>query len=82
MDQKYEKVATIESQSPDIENDEKKVRDLINSTGSIVQYENSSGLKQRKNRVIKLAVDVPPEKFDELVNEFKQIGKNVASNDR
>ncbi|WP_217699194.1 DUF4349 domain-containing protein [Leptospira alexanderi] len=76
-DQKYEKVATIESQSPDIESDEKKIRDLINSTGSIVQYENSSGLKQRRNRVIKLAIGVPPEKFDELVNEFKQIGKTL-----
>ncbi|MDV6235795.1 DUF4349 domain-containing protein [Leptospira ellisii] len=77
VDQKYEKVATIESLSPDIEGDEKKVRDLINSTGSIIQYENSSGLKQRKNRIVKLAVGVPPEKFDPLVQEFKQIGKTL-----
>lgn len=77
VDQKYEKVATLESQSSDIESDEKKVRDLINTTGSIVQYENSSGLKQRRNRIVKLAVGVPPEKFDELVNEFKQIGKTL-----
>ncbi|AVQ11047.1 DUF4349 domain-containing protein [Leptospira santarosai] len=77
IDQKYEKIATIESQSPDIENDEKKVRDLINTTGSIIQYENSSGLKQSRNRVIKIAVGVPPEKFDQLVNEFKQIEKTL-----
>ncbi|MCG6194109.1 DUF4349 domain-containing protein [Leptospira sp. FAT2] len=75
VDQKYEKVATIESQSSDLEEDEKKVRELINKSGSIIQNENSSGLKQRKNRVVKLAVGVPPEKFDELVEQFKQIGK-------
>ncbi|MCG6168693.1 DUF4349 domain-containing protein [Leptospira sanjuanensis] len=77
VDQKYEKVATIESQSPDLEEDEKKVRELINKSGSIIQNENSSGLKQRKNRVVKLAVGVPPEKFDELVEQFKQIGKTL-----
>ncbi|PJZ59285.1 DUF4349 domain-containing protein [Leptospira barantonii] len=77
VDQKYEKVATLESQSSDIEDDEKKVRELINKSGSIIQNENSSGLKQRKNRIIKLAVGVPPEKFDELVDQFKQIGKSL-----
>ncbi|TGL93459.1 DUF4349 domain-containing protein [Leptospira barantonii] len=77
VDQKYEKVATLESQSYDIEDDEKKVRELINKSGSIIQNENSSGLKQRKNRIIKLAVGVPPEKFDELVDQFKQIGKSL-----
>ncbi|MBW0432025.1 DUF4349 domain-containing protein [Leptospira yasudae] len=77
VDQKYEKVATIESQSSDIEADEKKIRESINASGSVIQYENSSGLKQRKNRVVKLAVGVPPEKFDELVEQFKQIGKTL-----
>lgn len=77
VDQKYEKVATIESQSSEIEEDEKKVRELINKSGSIIQNENSSGLKQRKNRIVKLAVGVPPEKFDELVDQFKQIGKSL-----
>ncbi|MBM9575929.1 DUF4349 domain-containing protein [Leptospira sp. 201903070] len=77
FDQKYEKVATLESLSSEIENDEKKIRDLINSSGSVIQYENSSGLKENRNRVLKLGVGVPPEKFDELVNEFKKIGKTL-----
>ncbi|RHX85579.1 hypothetical protein DLM75_20520 [Leptospira stimsonii] len=77
FDQKYEKVATLETQSSEIESDEKKVRDLVNSSASIIQYENSAGLKESRNRIIKLAVGVPPEKFDELVNEFKKIGKTL-----
>ncbi|XDD51287.1 DUF4349 domain-containing protein [Leptospira sp. WS92.C1] len=77
VDQKYEKIATIESQSADIEDDEKKIRDLVNTTGSIIQYENISGLKRMRDRVIKIAVGVPPEKFDDLVNEFKKIGKTL-----
>ncbi|TGM60937.1 DUF4349 domain-containing protein [Leptospira adleri] len=77
FDQKYEKVATLETQSSDMESDEKKIRDLVSSSSSIVQYENSSGLKESRDRIIRLAVGVPPEKFDELVEEFKKIGKTL-----
>lgn len=77
FDQKYEKVATLETKSSDIDSDEKKVRDLVNSSASIIQYENSSGLKENRDRIIRLAVGVPPEKFDELVDEFKKIGKTL-----
>ncbi|MDH4262083.1 MAG: DUF4349 domain-containing protein [Spirochaetia bacterium] len=77
IDQKYEKVANIDTQSKDIETDEKKVRDIINTSGSVIQYENSSGLKNRHNRVIKIAAGVPPEKFDEQIDEFKKIGTTL-----
>jgi len=77
IDQKYEKIATIESQSSQIDDEEKKVRDLINENEAIIQYENCAGLKRLKNRTIKLAIGVPPEKFDKLVNELKKIGKTI-----
>ncbi|TGL61915.1 DUF4349 domain-containing protein [Leptospira ognonensis] len=77
VDQKYEKIATVETKSTDISSDEKKVRDFVNASGSIIQYENNSGLKENQSRVIKLAIGVPPDKFDSMVEEFKKIGTTV-----
>jgi hypothetical protein len=78
VDQKYEKIATIETKSTDIASDEKKVRDFVNTSGSIIQYENNSGLKENQSRIIKLAIGVPPDKFDTMVEEFKKIGTTAV----
>jgi hypothetical protein len=77
VDQKYEKVATIETQSTDLDSDEKKIRELINTSGSIIQNERSYGLKSKHDRTIKLAIGVPPESFDEMVENFKSFGKII-----
>jgi len=77
VDQKYEKIATIETKSTDISSDETKVREFVNTSGSIIQYENNSGLKENQTRIIKLAIGVPPDKFDAMVEEFKKIGKTI-----
>lgn len=80
VDQKYEKVANIEAKSPEIEKDEAAVRDLIETSGSIIQYESASGLRAAANRVINLTIGVPPQKFDSFVGELKAIGRLTAIN--
>lgn len=80
IDQKYEKIASMETVSHNMPKDEKKVRELIDNSGSIIQFEKTSGLERQKNRVINLEIGVPPEKFDLMVNELKKIGKTVTLN--
>jgi len=80
VDQKYEKIAAIESKTSDIEKDEKKIRSLVEQTQSVVQFENTSGLKTSKNRIINFTIGVPPEKFDAFVEEIKNIGKITSVN--
>jgi hypothetical protein len=80
VDQKYEKIARIKSSSGKIDESEKKVRDLIKKHDSIIQYEQKSGVKGSRNRIINLAIGVPPLKFDELVVKLKSIGKIISIN--
>lgn len=80
FDQKYEKIAHIETRSSAIEEDEKKTRDLVKKTDSVIQFENTSGLKSNQDRIVRLIIGVPPEKFDLMVSELKNIGKTVSIN--
>jgi hypothetical protein len=80
VDQKYEKIANIKTSTEKIDESEKQVRDLIKSHDSIIQYEQKSGVKVSKNRIINLAIGVPPGKFDELVVKLKSIGKIISIN--
>lgn len=80
VDQKYEKIANMKSHSNEIEASEKKVRGLIKDQNSIIQYEQKSGVKKLKNRILNLAIGVPPEKFDNLVNKLKDIGSLISIN--
>ncbi len=80
VDQKYEKIADIKSSTEKIDENEKTVRDLIKSHDSIIQYEQKSGVKRSRNRILNLAIGVPPGKFDELVVKLKAIGKIISIN--
>jgi len=75
VDQKYEKIATIESETTKIKEDEQKIRGLVKESGSVIQFENTSGLETQKDRVVDLVIGVPPEKFDEFTEQVKEIGK-------
>jgi hypothetical protein len=73
VEQKYEKVAHISSESSAFEKEQKRARDLISSFKAVIQYEQNSGLKG--NRSLNLVIGVVPEKFDEFTDQIRGIGK-------
>ncbi|MFH2143668.1 MAG: DUF4349 domain-containing protein [Bacteroidota bacterium] len=78
VDQKYEKIASMSSSSSDFENDESKVRSQIEQNNSIIQYEQKSGLSG--SRSLNLAIGVPPDNFDKIIDEIKKIGSIKSLN--
>lgn len=75
-DQKYEKIASISSQSKTFDEDEKRLRDLTVTQKALIQYEQNVGLSG--NRKLNLAIGVPPHNFDATVAKVKEIGKVVS----
>lgn len=73
VDQKFEKIATIGSQSSNFDKDCKILKQTIKAQKGLIQYERSSGLKG--NRDIQLAIGVNPARFDTTVQLIKKIGK-------
>nr|WP_299383359.1 DUF4349 domain-containing protein [Allomuricauda sp.] len=73
MDQKYEKVANINSSSQQFEEDEKQLKHHIVSLNGLVQFEHSTGNKgfRRLHQII----GVPPKNFDKLYEQLIAIGK-------
>jgi hypothetical protein len=76
VDQKYEKVGSLQSQTRAFDDDEKKVRDLIKKYNAQIQLEQSSGLPGSKR--LNLAIGVQPVKFDSMVSELKGISSLVS----
>lgn len=73
IDQKYEKVAELAATTESFADDRQRVYDAIEQHAGLIQFQQSSGLDER--RALHLAVGVDPERFDELVSELRQIGK-------
>lgn len=73
VDQKYEKIANIQTQSGDFEQEEKKARGLIEANQGLIQFEQKSG--NNGARRLQLLIGVPPENFDKLYESLVQIGK-------
>jgi hypothetical protein len=73
VDQKYEKVASLATQSRDFDQDNRKIRDLTAKYDALVQFEQRSGLPG--SRRINLAIGVPPPQFDSLLSEVEKVGK-------
>lgn len=76
VDQKYEKIASLGSQTKSFDDDEKKLRDLTVAHNALIQYEQSVGL--HGSRTLNLAIGVPPQNFDAMVGKVKEIGKIVS----
>lgn len=72
VDQKYERTATVQSQSEEFDADEAKIRDMVAAYGGIIQYESGRGTKGR--RMLFLHVGVSPTRFDEFYKEIQGIG--------
>lgn len=78
VDQKYEKVASIHTKTKEFDQDEKRVRGLVQQHNAVIQYEQNSGLTGK--RLLCLAIGVHPERFDEMTTEFQKIGKLLSIN--
>lgn len=71
-EQKYEKVASIDSSSKDFEKDSVSLRTAISNFNAVVQYEYRSGLKGY--RYWSFSIGVVPDKFDAFIDTLKKIG--------
>jgi hypothetical protein len=76
VDQKYEKVASMLSQSQSFDSEEKQLREATAKYNALIQYEQRSGLPG--NRRLNLAIGVPPDRFDAFVAEAKEFGKLLS----
>jgi hypothetical protein len=72
VEQKYEKVASLTSETSHFEDDTKAIRQKILSYNAIIQNEQNNGL--RGGRTLDLVIGVIPDKFDSFVEEVRTIG--------
>lgn len=73
VDQKYEKIATVNTKSSEFEKEKKLLDKAIKKESAIIQFEQNSGNKG--NRRLQLLIGVQPEKFDSLYISLSRIGK-------
>lgn len=76
VDQKYEKIAEISTQSSTFETEEKLARKKIKQYNALVQFEQKSGNKGYQK--LNLVIGVPPGNFDSLYSQLITIGKIQA----
>ncbi len=76
VDQKYEKIAEINTKSTAFDNEEKLARDKVKLYEALIQFEQKSGNKGY--RKLNLLIGVPPENFDNLYEDLIAIGKVQA----
>jgi len=84
VDQKYEKVAEINSKSSKFEEEEKLARSLVSRYEALIQFEQKSGNKG--SRKLNLLIGVPPNYFDSLYIDLIRIGiiqqKQITKKDK
>ncbi|GAA3602037.1 DUF4349 domain-containing protein [Flavivirga amylovorans] len=73
VDQKYEKIATVNTKSSEFEKEKSLLDEEIKRQEAIIQFEQNSGNKG--NRRLQLLIGVQPEKFDSLYVSLSKIGK-------
>ena len=76
VDQKYERVATLDARTKDFASDERRVRSAIAKVSGLVQLERKSGLEGQRR--LHLAIGVDPARFDPLVSELGAIGDRIS----
>ena len=84
LDQKYEKVASVDTKSTQFEEEERQLRQKVKENNALIQFEQKSGNKG--NRKLHIQIGVPPQKFDALYESLIQIGtvqsKQITKNDK
>jgi hypothetical protein len=72
-DQKYEKVADVESTTSEFDRDESGVRNLLKTKGGVLQSEFATN--KRPHRALRLVIGVPPGLFDDFVKDLSAFGR-------
>ncbi len=84
VEQKYEKIADVQTSSSDFEKEEKASKDMIKKYEALIQFEQKSG--NEGARALNLIIGVPPENFENLYNELIKIGhtqtKHITKKDK
>jgi hypothetical protein len=70
--QKYEKTATVKSQTSKFENDALEIKASTSSYKGVIQYEQNTGNKG--DRELHLMIGINPEKFDAFYQKIQGIG--------
>lgn len=78
IDQKYEKIADINTVSKKYEEDEAALYSIIDKNKCVVQMENKSGLPG--DRHAQLIIGVKPDHFDKTVKDLAAIGEITSQN--
>ncbi|MDO5979467.1 DUF4349 domain-containing protein [Flavivirga spongiicola] len=73
VDQKYEKIATVNTKSSEFEREKEILDKEIKRQGAIIQFEQNSGNKGYRR--LQLLIGVQPEKFESLYDSLSKIGK-------
>ncbi len=76
VDQKYEKIADINTVSTQFDKEEKQIRAQVKDYAGLIQFENKSGNKG--HRRMNLVIGIPPENFDSIYHSLIEIG-NIQS---
>ena len=76
VDQKYEKIANLKSQSSEFKKDETAIRDRISEYNGIIQVENNAG--NPGNRTLHLMIGINPQKFEDFTASLEGIGKIIS----
>mgnify|MGYP000379914864 CR=1 FL=1 len=76
IDQKYEKIADIQTLSNQFDTEEKQIRQEVKDFDGLIQFENKNG--NNGYRKLELIIGVPPENFDSIYNQLIKIGKVSA----
>lgn len=76
VDQKYEKIADINTVSTKFDQEEKQIRAQVKDFEGLIQFENKSGNKG--HRRLNLIIGIPPENFDAIYHNLIKIGKTQS----
>ena len=71
--QKYEKTATVRSQTTHFDRDDSLIRSITKSYGGSIQYE--QGLGKKGSRELHLSIGVKPDSFDSFYRAVQVIGE-------
>lgn len=84
VDQKYEKIATVNTKTSEFEKEKKNATASIKKEAAIIQFEQNRGNKG--NRKLQLLIGVQPDRFDNLYAELSKIGdvqsKEITKKDK
>ena len=84
VDQKYEKIAEVNTKSAKFEEEERMLRQNIERNNALIQFEQKKG--NEGSRQLHLLIGVPPERFDTLYHSLIQIGsvqfKQITKKDK